>query len=162
MRNSQHDATSADAGTDAQSKQLEISLTQREGFAAEASPEPLTGTSQPIDWRTIKSLRMIEADPSTPLHALAMNCQVSHAYLRRLFRRATGHGLKETVIDTRLQKAVLLLTRTPMGIKEIAAAAGYAHNSSFTRAFAKHFGCGPRQYRMDNALHKVLEHSSEE
>ncbi len=46
---------------------------------------------------------------------------------------STGVGLGHVLTEQRLQKAALLLTGTSMRIKEIAAAVGYEHTSSFTR-----------------------------
>jgi transcriptional regulator GlxA family with amidase domain len=114
------------------------------------------------DWRTIKLLQLIEADPSASPRALAIRCQVSYQHLQRLFKRATGLGLKEMTASKRLERAAQLLTKTDMGIKEIASSVGYEHSSSFTRAFVKRFGCGPHHYRMDNALSKVLAPSDKQ
>jgi two-component system response regulator YesN len=64
-----------------------------------------------------------------------------------LFKQETGVRLGRLLTEQRLQKAAELLVRTQLRVKEIAAAAGYGHASSFSRAFEQRFAQTPLVYR---------------
>lgn len=68
-------------------------------------------------------------------------------YLSKKFREATGIGIHEYLIFTRLQRAALELLSTDHSITEIAARCGFSDGNYFKDAFKKKFGVTPREYR---------------
>lgn len=78
---------------------------------------------------------------------LAREVGINRTKLTQGFKHLFG----ETVFDfsqrARLEAARTLLTETDQSIGEVAAAAGYEHQSSFTVAFKAHFGIAPGAMR---------------
>lgn len=68
-------------------------------------------------------------------------------YLSKKFREATGLGVHEYLMFTRLQRAALELLSTDHSITEIAARCGFSDGNYFKDAFKKKFGVTPRTYR---------------
>ncbi len=81
------------------------------------------------------------------LEELAEKVHLSTYYFAHCFKQETGFAPMEYIINTRLERAKVLLvqTRTPIG--EIAYEVGYSSNSSFNNMFVKRAGMSPRQYR---------------
>ena len=77
--------------------------------------------------------------------ARAVDLSASHAL--RLLKRVTGAGLVEHVRRRRIACARRLLATTSLGIKEVAAAAGYTNASHFARQFKDVCGVTARGYR---------------
>jgi AraC-like DNA-binding protein len=100
--------------------------------------------------RIRRILELIESDSPCRMADLAVELNLSESRLQHLFKQKTGVGLGHLLTEQRLQKAALLLTRTTLRIKEIAAAVGYEHTSSFTRAFEQRFALAPRAYRRNS------------
>lgn len=68
-------------------------------------------------------------------------------YLSRLFRKETGFGLKEYLINIRLNVAKNLLTHFYIPISQIAAKVGYEDACYFSRLFREKVGIAPCAYR---------------
>jgi AraC family transcriptional regulator len=66
----------------------------------------------------------------------------------RAFQRLTGETLKQYTLRVRLERAAGNLVTTDKEICVVAADAGFASHEVFTRAFRRHFGLTPRQYRL--------------
>jgi len=97
--------------------------------------------------RIRRVLEMIESDSSCRMSDLATELNLSESRLQHLFKQKTGVGLGHLLTEKRLQRAAELLATTTLRIKEIAAAVGYEHTSSFTRAFEQRFAQSPNVYR---------------
>jgi AraC-like DNA-binding protein len=97
--------------------------------------------------RIRRILEMIESESPCRMSDLALQFNLSESRLQHLFKQKTGVGLGHLLTEQRLQKAALLLTHTALRIKEISAAVGYEHTSSFTRAFERRFAQAPKAYR---------------
>jgi AraC family transcriptional regulator len=81
------------------------------------------------------------------LTELAADAGVHPAHLARSFRRRYGLGVGEYVRRTRLDWAAAQLTSTDTPLATLAADAGFADQSHFTRAFKRHTGLTPGRYR---------------
>jgi AraC-like DNA-binding protein len=97
--------------------------------------------------RIRRILEMIESESPCRMSDLALEFNLSESRLQHLFKQKTGVGLGHLLTEQRLQKAALLLIHTTLRIKEISAAVGYEHTSSFTRAFERRFAQAPQAYR---------------
>jgi transcriptional regulator GlxA family with amidase domain len=100
--------------------------------------------------RIRKILQIIEATTPCSIHDLAVEFKLSHSRLEHWFKQHTGVCLGHLLTEQRLRRAADLLEHSYMSVKEVAAAVGYQHASSFVRAFEHCFaqspGCYRRQY----------------
>jgi AraC-like DNA-binding protein len=94
-----------------------------------------------------KILGMVESRTTFTIRDLALEFNLSPAYLQRLFKQQTGVCMGEWLNDQRLQRAAYLLANSYMSVKEIAHTIGYEHASSFIRAFERRFRQAPARYR---------------
>ena len=101
--------------------------------------------------RLRRVLERIEAGPPHSVRELADQVRLTPAHLQRLFKQETGINISDLLAESRLHTAARLLSTTDMEIKEIAYLAGYQHHSSFVRAFQRHFGQSPKDYRQPPA-----------
>ena len=111
-------------------------------------------TNPASEFRIRKILEMVESASLWKISDLASHLNLSESRLQHLFKQTTGVGLGHVLTEQRLRKAALLLTETSLRIKEIAAAVGYEHTSSFTRAFEQRFAQPPQVYRRGGGAQK--------
>jgi len=88
----------------------------------------------------------LTAPPSGKM--IAKRLGVSHDYLRHLFKKRCGKGLKEFSLEARVERARSLLAASPMPLKEIARDCGFANERAFSSAFKAKAGCTPGEYRI--------------
>ena len=107
------------------------------------------------------------------LEEVAKSAHVSLAHLYRLFPVYTGMTIKEYARLRRMAKAAVTLRNSDIPIIEAALSCGYESQDSFSKAFAKHFGITPGEYRhtkrpleflakvdiMKNFVHKAAHES---
>jgi AraC family transcriptional regulator len=65
----------------------------------------------------------------------------------RLFHRLAGETLKHYTLRLRLERAAARLIASDATVLNIALASGFSSHEVFTRAFRRHFGFSPTQYR---------------
>ena len=68
-------------------------------------------------------------------------------YLSTLFKKNLGKTFTQVVSEQRMQRASVLLQGTETAVDKISQQLGYANPSNFYKAFEKHFGCTPGNYR---------------
>lgn len=79
--------------------------------------------------------------------SVAGACGISLPYLHEVFR-GTGRGVEETIFTERLERAAgLLRSRDGAQIATIAYRVGFSDPAHFARAFRRHFGTTPSDYR---------------
>lgn len=76
---------------------------------------------------------------------IARSVGVNEADLKRLFRQAYGTGMFELLKHLRFEKAHELLLDEGCTIKQVAAAVGYRHTTTFITEFRRHYGYTPRE-----------------
>lgn len=93
--------------------------------------------------------RFIQDSFSQPLTLewMAERFNFSPKYISSLIKLKTGKSFTDYLLDLRIATAVEMLTKTDLGIKEIAAQVGYDDHQYFHRVFKKKTGLTPRQYR---------------
>ncbi len=86
-------------------------------------------------------------DDEVPLADVARHAGLSQWHFQRVFKALTNETLKTYVRSRRFAHALDALVTTRARIIEIALAAGFESQESFTRAFKKAFGVTPAEYR---------------
>ena len=86
-----------------------------------------------------------ESNPS--LDELAGIAFQSPFHFQRVFQAQTGRRPIAHLRQFRLTRAAIRLRVSPEPIINIALDAGYANHESFSRAFRRHFGMAPREFR---------------
>lgn len=96
-----------------------------------------------------RALAFIEGRAAAPLTVgrIAAAAHTSAGHLHELFRRHLGRSPMRHVAALRLERAMELLAGTDLPIAEVAVAAGYADQSSLTRALKRRRGVTPARYR---------------
>jgi AraC-like DNA-binding protein len=102
------------------------------------------------DRRLLGDVRDLLADRyvSPPgLAELARRFGMSPARVCSGFRLQFGESTSEFVRRRRMEVARELLQQTGVQVRQVARAVGYSHHSTFTAAFARHFGVAPKVLR---------------
>lgn len=81
------------------------------------------------------------------LEALAARAAISSDYLSRLFKKETGVGINDFILEERMHLAAELLKTDELAISRVAYECGYDNYSYFTKVFKKKYGETPREYR---------------
>ena len=97
--------------------------------------------------RICRILELIAAEGPHRISDVAVEFNLSESHLQHWFKRETGLCLGHVLAEQRMLKAAELLAHSTLRIKAIAAAVGYRHTSSFTRAFEKRFAEAPQTFR---------------
>lgn len=119
---------------------------RRSGGQAQYS-EPLKLQAGPTD-RVGQLVSAILADPGADLRldSLAARIHVGPRQLQRLIHQRYGCGVAALVARVRMQEAQRLLAgRHPIG--RVASRCGYADADAFSRAFLRHTGLRPGEWR---------------
>ena len=104
----------------------------------------------PRDRRRLSQVRDLLADQyvSPPgLAELARHFGMSPARVCSGFRVQFGESTTEFVRRRRMEVARELLQQNRVQVRQVARAVGYSHHSTFTAAFARHFGVAPKVLR---------------
>ncbi|MFH3346647.1 helix-turn-helix transcriptional regulator [Klebsiella aerogenes] len=68
-------------------------------------------------------------------------------HFQKLFKFATGFSLMGYIRSRRMTVAAELLNSTELSVKAIYSQVGYTDGATFTRAFHRHFGITPTEFR---------------
>lgn len=113
-------------------------------------PRSLVQRDNPIT-QTVLYIRA-HVGEAISLQELADMAHLSAFHYSHEFKRQTGFSPTEYIINTRLEKAKMLLLQTTMPVADIAYAVGYESGSSLSNLFLKKVGCSPREYRKNSGL----------
>ncbi len=127
-------------------------------LADAALAEAVAGLSPAVRARTLPGyergplgavLAYLHAEPSVTVQncelARLAGCSTDH--LVRMFRREMGQTPARYVLELRMSAAAQALAHGSESIDDIAEKHGFSNRHSFTRAFIRHLGCGPAQWR---------------
>lgn len=113
-------------------------------------PASHEGALSPADTRRVVAARKLIDErwcEKLTLDAIARACGLNRAKLTRGFREVFDCSVAEALAERRLSQARQLLLTTDMPISSVGYEAGYLSNASFARAFGRHFGRSPSDFR---------------
>ncbi|OQP62264.1 hybrid sensor histidine kinase/response regulator transcription factor [Niastella populi] len=103
-----------------------------------------------------KAIAFIEENISNPdlnISLFANNMFLGRSSLFAKIKGITGQTPKDFITTIRMKKSLVILKENPaLSIGEVAAMVGFNDTSYFIRMFKQHFGCTPKQYRMNGKL----------
>ncbi len=82
-----------------------------------------------------------------PLETLAKVSNISKYHFHRIFKAHIGESVQSYISRIRLERAAQQLQITDKSLTKIALAVGYGSQQSLSKAFKKHFGMAPSQFR---------------
>lgn len=105
--------------------------------------------SQADTRRVIAARRLIDErwSEKLTLDHIARACGLNRAKLTRGFREVFACTVAEALAERRLSQARQLLLTTDLPISSVGYEAGYLSNASFARAFGRHYGRSPSDFR---------------
>jgi AraC family transcriptional regulator len=109
--------------------------------------------------RVIAHLRS-HLDDAPDLGALAAMANLSPYHFHRVFRGMAGETALEMLRRLRLERAAWRLQRSDVAVTTIAFEAGFETHEAFTRAFRRHFGEPPSEFRRNPHAHVPLSAAS--
>ncbi len=110
----------------------------------------LAATKDPV---VSRALRLIHDDPihDWTVDELARAAATSRSVLGERFRALLGQSPISYVVEWRMQLAANLLVSTDLRLAVIAERSGYGSEAAFSRAFNRHVGMSPAQWRTNEA-----------
>jgi len=108
-------------------------------------------SAQASEMKAIQELQLWIAEnlrKKLSMQALAQRVAMSVRSLERVFARELHKTPSEYLLQIRVEAATLQLERTDLGLKQIAAACGFANADGMRRAFQRSIGITPHQYRL--------------
>ncbi len=96
-----------------------------------------------------KTIKYIQLNYSEPIHIddIAHACGLNRSYLSRLFKDATGSSVQSYLKTYRMKMATQFMRETTHSIQDISFAVGYNDIFTFSKAFKKHYGISPSEFR---------------
>jgi AraC-like DNA-binding protein len=100
-----------------------------------------------------RALALLHAEPGRKwtVDELARRAATSRSVLDERFRSLLGQPPMRYVAEWRMQLAAEMLKTTPAKLADIAQAIGYGSEEAFSRAFQRHVGMAPAQWRSEAA-----------
>lgn len=95
----------------------------------------------------IRSLNRAFEEGAHQVSSLADAMHISERTLQRRLKESFGTTASEWLRHKHMQYALYVLSTDSVSIGETAYRCGYAHVSSFTKAFREYFGCTPAELR---------------
>jgi len=85
------------------------------------------------------------------LRDVAEHIGISHDHLRHIFRNARGRSLVRRLNEIKVARAKILLTNSPLPLKQIAATCGFKDEYYFSAVFRRLTNLSPGAYRNNGA-----------
>jgi transcriptional regulator GlxA family with amidase domain len=101
--------------------------------------------------RVIPAVKLVQTAPGRRVSGLdaAIACNLSPSRFYHLFRSAMGVSFGTFALRARLAFAAQHMLRTDQALRQVAEEAGFADASHLHRAFIRHYGCTPGEYRAE-------------
>jgi transcriptional regulator GlxA family with amidase domain len=82
------------------------------------------------------------------LDELARRIASSRRQLQRAYADVGDTTFREHLTAVRMERAADLLLRTPLTVRDVARRVGYRQPAQFAKAFRRHHGAAPSEYRL--------------
>ena len=99
--------------------------------------------------KNVISYIQLKYSEAIKIEDIAFALGLNRSYLTRLFKEATGYSLQDYLLTYRMKMAAKMLSENVLSVSEIAQNVGYVDTFTFSKAFKRHFGTSPSQYRSD-------------
>lgn len=87
------------------------------------------------------------------LEDIAKELNISKYHFHRIFSKYSNETLNEFITRIKMERSAMYLAVNPtISITQIALNYGYSESSSYNRAFKKHFGISPLQFRKEQEM----------
>lgn len=103
----------------------------------------------------VKYLEKNYANPHLTNTELAMQCNISEVYFRRMFAQQYNMTPKQFLIDIRINHAKQLLSEGRLKINAVAEKCGFTNQYHFDRVFKDKTGLTPTEYMKQNRIYKI-------
>lgn len=120
---------------------------RRPGNQAQFSAQLAAQTAQREPLREVQQWITEHPGSDLSVEALAERARLSPRHFARAFQAETGTTPGRYVERVRLEHARRLLEDTADGVEEVSRACGYGTPEAMRRAFVRHLGTGPSEYR---------------
>lgn len=100
-------------------------------------------------------------DQPLALEDIAQAVFISSCYLSRKYKELSGQSITQTILDSRLKKAVELLTGTEQSITDIAQQVGFSNSSYFGTCFKAAYGLTPLQFRKNQRCSSLRKQTTD-
>ena len=97
--------------------------------------------------RCIRYMEEHYCDPKLDIEAICNMSFISASSLQRAFAKCFAMSPKQYLIRLRMNRALELLTKNELSVKEISFACGFADEKYFSRAFKRKYGYPPSQFK---------------
>lgn len=111
----------------------------RKGCGTREEPSIVEAMKEMIDLNYMNDLNLSQ---------IAEQYHYNLSYLSDLFKTKTGKSFLQYLTDVRMNKAVQLLSETPLALSDIAELTGFSNASYFSTKFKKVFGISPSEHRL--------------
>ncbi len=86
------------------------------------------------------------------IHQLAQRTGYTDYYFSAFFRREVGQGIRDYILEKKIDKAQEMLRDISLDVNEIATRLGFETHSHFSDAFRRHVGMSPSKWRASQGL----------
>ena len=107
--------------------------------------------------KNVISYIQLKYSEAVKIDNIALSLGLNRSYLTRLFKNATGYSLQDYLLTYRMKMAVKLLAAESISINRIASSVGYSDTFTFSKAFKRHFGESPSDYRKNHKISSVAQ-----
>ncbi|PIE14910.1 MAG: AraC family transcriptional regulator [Rhodobacterales bacterium] len=112
---------------------------------------PSVGQLSPLQKRRITRFIADHLDQQLNLSTLAAGLSITPCLFARHFKSSFGQPPYAYVMAQRLERAKVLLRRSDLPIKQVAADCGFSDQAHLTRLFGRAYGAPPARYRREHA-----------
>lgn len=88
---------------------------------------------------------------------LAERVSCSCRQLQRAFQDAGGTSFRTTLTEIRMEEAARMLSSGPVSVRDTAHQVGYRQPAQFAKAFRRHHGVAPSQYRIGRHINRLRD-----
>src|SRR5689334_14669939 len=110
-----------------------------------------------------EAIRIVEAEYASDLELddIARRVASSRRQLQRAYAEIGNTTFREHLTRVRMDRAAALLTDRGLTVREVARRVGYRQPAQFAKAFRRHLGAAPSDYRAHSGAGGRFEHAQQ-